>query len=99
MQRITHTDPMTSRKYEALQDGDQIIKIGPPEGLVDELNLPEPFATDLHNALHRRRIFTFKEASRNGALQGALQEALNLSAQRLTDTFANYEKEEVADHA
>jgi len=95
MQRIEHEED--GRKYEALQEGDQVMKVGPPEGLVDFL--PEPFATNLHNALFRRKIFTFKQASSNGALQGAINEALTLTAQRLSDEFAKFEKEEVAEHA
>ena len=42
------------RKYEALVEGDNTIIIGPPEGLVDEAGLSEPFATYLHNILHAR---------------------------------------------
>lgn len=95
MEKIEHTDPLTHRMYEALKNGDHILIIGPPEGLVDELGLPEPFATNLHNILYRRRIFTYTQASRNGVLQGALQEALTIDAQRLTEAFKNYETEEV----
>jgi hypothetical protein len=80
--------------YMALRDGENLMLIGPPEGLVDSLNLPEPFATNLHNVLFRRRIFTFTEASRGTALNGALQEALTLDAQRLTEAFLKFEKQE-----
>lgn len=93
--KIEHTDPLTHRIYEALQHGEDIMIIGPPEGLVDMLGLPEPFATNLHNILYRRRIFTYAQASRGNVLHGALQEALNIDAQRLTEAFKNYETEEV----
>lgn len=95
MEKIIHEDPLTHRRYDAFKNGDDILIIGPPEGLVDELGLPEPFATQLHNILHARRIFTYTQASRNHALQGALQEALTIDAQRLTEAFRKYETEEV----
>lgn len=95
MDRIEHTDTVTHRMYEGYKDGDEVIIIGPPEGLVDHLGLPEPFATNLHNSLYRRRIFTYTQASRNGALQGALQEALKIDAQRLAEAFSEFEKEAV----
>jgi len=95
MEKIEYTDPLTQRKYEALKNGGDTMIIGPPEGLVDELGLPEPFATNLHNILYRRRIFTYAQASRNNVLQGALQEALTIDAQRLTEAFRIYETEEV----
>lgn len=95
MEKIEYTDPVTHRKYEAFKNGDDVLIIGPPERLVDELELPEPFATNLHNILFRRHIFTYAQASRNGILQGALQEALTIDAQRLTEAFRKYETEEV----
>lgn len=95
MEAITDRDPVNGRLYSALKDGEEIMRLGPPEGLVDALGLPEPFATTLHNILFHRKIFTYKEASRGNILQGALQEALTLDAQRLTDAFLKYEKTEV----
>lgn len=71
------------------------IVIGPPEGLVDELGLPEPFATRLHNILYDRKIFNYKAASANGALKGALQDALSVDTQKLAEAFAKYEQETV----
>jgi hypothetical protein len=90
-----YKDPATGRLYKAHQDGEAVIPIGPPDGLVDSLNLPEPFATTLHNVLYQRGIFTFADAARPRALQGALQEALNLDVQRLAEAFSKFEKEEV----
>jgi hypothetical protein len=96
METIEYRDPQNGRLYEAMQDGDSMMIVGPPEGLVDAMNLPEPFATNLHNVLYRRRIFALKDITGNNrALLGALQEALNVDAQRLTEAFFNYEKEEV----
>jgi hypothetical protein len=95
MEKIEHRDH-NGRLYEAMRDGDQVIIIGPPEGLVDSLGLPEPFATNLHNILYRRGLRSYKDISKgHNSLVGALQEALNLDAQLLTEAFFKYEKEEV----
>ena len=86
------------RKQEAYIDGDAIIPIGPPIDLVDKLELPEPFATKLHNALHQRGILSYQGVVKNPkSVQGALQEVLNLDVQRLTEMFYRYEQE--AQHA
>ncbi len=92
MEKVEYKDPMNGRLYEAMQDGDRRVIVGPPEGLVDAMGLPEPIATNLHNALYRRRIFTYREAQHKG-IQGALQEALQLDVQRLTEVFLTYETE------
>lgn len=94
IQTIEFVDPVNGRHYEALQDGQMRIIKGPPEGLVDALELPEPFATRLHNILYTRRLFTSADVARNPmTLLGALQEALMLDVQKLTEAFINYEKE------
>lgn len=95
MQKIEHRDPLTGRLYEALSDGSALIIIGPPEGLVDAMHLPEPFATNLHNSLYNRHVFTFREAQNPKTIQGALQEALQIDVQKLTEIFLTYETEEV----
>src|SRR3990167_11457471 len=96
---MEHTNwkyPLTGRWYAVLEDGDARMVIGPPEELVDRLELPEPFATHLHNILHRRGIFTYQDATRkHQELAGALQEALNLDAQRLHEQYYHLQKEEV----
>jgi len=96
METTTWTNPENGRTYSVWKDGDQQIIIGPPQELVDHLELPEPFATRLHNALQRRGVLTFKDVqSHQRDLVGALQEALNLDAQRLTEAFYNLQKEEI----
>lgn len=82
------------RKYKAYKQGEDHLIVGPPEGLVDELGLPEPFATKLHNILYRRGLLGYADAVKqvNGLL-GALQEALGLDVQKLTEGFFMYEKE------
>ena len=87
------------RMYRTLSNGnpDMMIIVGPPEGLVDSLGLPEPFATNLHNALFRRGLFNMKTVSKNpGSLTGALQEVLRVDTQKLTEAFFQFENQEVS---
>ena len=90
MEKITHIDDK-GRKYIAWkgEHGMNII-IGPPEGVVDVLGLPEPFATKLHNVLFARNIMNQRDAGRPNALFGALQETLNIDVQRLNEAFFRY---------
>lgn len=82
------------RKYEVYADEDKSIPIGPPEHVVDALKLPEPFATRLHNILHQRGLFTYADVARQPqSLQGALQEALSIDVQVLTEAYWKYEQE------
>jgi hypothetical protein len=87
---------LSGRKYLAhVSPDDQgsggYVVIGPPEGLVDELGLPEPFATNLHNVLYARHIFTYHDIANMKTAIGVLQEALSIDAQRLAETFAKFE--------
>lgn len=85
------------RKYRAYVSPDEQMGayavIGPPEGLVDELGLPEPFATRLHNILYERGIMSAKDASRPNAIAGALQEAYQVDAQKIVERYFLVEKE------
>ena len=93
MEKITHIDDK-GRKYIAWKGelGMNII-IGPPEGVVDVLGLPEPFATNLHNVLFARGIMNQRDASRPNALLGALQEALSIDVQRLNEAYFRYKQD------
>lgn len=87
------------RKYKAYVSPDHqsgaFVIVGPAEGLVDELKLPEPFATRLHNALYERGIINAKDASRKPKdVTGALQEALSVDAQMLVEMYHKFEKEQ-----
>ena len=91
---------LNGRKYLAYispdeQRGAHVI-IGPKEGLVDSLGLPEPIATNLHNALYDRKLFSYSDivANQRNAV-GALQEVLNLDAQRLVQAFFEFENEKI----
>lgn len=82
------------RKYRAISDGtSNSIVIGPPEGLVDIY--PEPFATNLHNILYARGLYTYRDVQkRPKELIGALQEAMTLDAQKLQELYFSYSQEE-----
>lgn len=88
------------RKYmayvspEAGVPGAMVI-IGPPEGLVDTLGLPKDFSDRLHNILFRRKLYTYNDISKPGAANGAMQEALELDAQKLAEAFSKFETEPV----
>ena len=88
---------VSGRKYLAHvspdeQEGAYVI-IGPPAGLVDEFGLPEPFATNLHNVLYSRHIFTYHDVANAKTAIGVLQEALSIDAQRLAEIFSKFETE------
>lgn len=95
MEQAEWVDPKNDRKYRVYRDGTgNDIIVGPPEGMVDTLKLPEPFATTLHNILYDRGLFNSAAVSKDPrALIGALQEAMNLDVQRLTEAFWKYEQE------
>lgn len=69
------------------------IPVGPPD-VVDDLGLPEPIATRLHNQLHSRGLWNYSDVrKRPGAVQGALQSALQVDVQMLAEAFQRYEQE------
>jgi len=88
---------LDGRKYLAYispdeQSGAHVI-IGPHEGLVDSLGLPEPFATTLHNVLYDRRIFNYDDISKRGVAVGIIQELMGLDAQKLVEAYFNFGNE------
>ena len=89
MERVEHV--RGGRKYSALSDGANVIIEGPPEGLVDEMGFPEPMATNLHNALFERGMLKYEDVVRRPReLQGALQEALQIDIQKLTEAYFRF---------
>lgn len=90
---------LNGRKYKALVSPDEqqgaYVVLGPPEGLVDELGLSEPLATRLHNILYERGILTAKDATQRNAVLGALQEALQVDAQKIVETFFRFSTETI----
>ena len=83
------------RKYMAFVSPDEqngaYVVIGPPDGLMESLGVPEPFATTLHNILFDRKLFTYKDIVANQKIAvGALQEALNIDAQKLVQAYFTF---------
>ena len=93
MDKITHIDEK-GRKYSAFSNGEgKIIIVGPPEGLVDDLQLPEPIATRLHNILFERNILNYESAIKwQNNIVGILQEVLQIDVQNLIGAFYKFEK-------
>lgn len=90
MNKTARTDEK-GRISECLIDEESGMKviIGPPAGLVDRW--PEPFATRLHNILYARGILTYEDVTKNPKeLQGALQEALEIDAQTLSQLYYEF---------
>lgn len=59
-----------------------------PQAVVDELGLPEPQATRLHNQLHARGIWTAREArKRTSDIFGALQAAFNTDVTAVLNAY------------
>ena len=93
MKKVTYKDGK-GRLYQVslpddVPDSEAIkgIPIGPPD-VVDVLGLPEPLATRLHNELHRRGLWNHREIRRRpGALTGALQAALRVDFQMLSNAY------------
>ena len=81
------------RNQEAYSEGELNIPIGPPERVVDVLGLPEPFATNLHNELHRRNLLTYADVMKSPqSAQGALQAVLMLDVQKLVEAYYKFER-------
>lgn len=69
------------------------IPLGPPDA-VDFLELPEPFATRLHNNLYDRGLYRASDVRKNPqALFGALQSALRVDIHLLMQAYAEAEME------
>src|SRR3972149_2245827 len=96
MEQKIFMDGLTGRKSVVWADSSGVeemhIIIGPPEGLVESLCLPEPFATRLHNILCERGLLNYKDVAKNQkVLLGALQEALELDVQKLAEAYFKFE--------
>lgn len=60
--------------------------VGPPD-VVEVLGLPEPVATEVHNALHDRGVLTTADAKRPGIVFGALQAALKMDQFKIISAY------------
>lgn len=73
-------------------DAEMGIPIGPPD-VVDELGLPEPFATRLHNMLFDYQLWNIQEVrKKRKILFHLLQRALKIDVQILMDAFRELER-------
>lgn len=82
------------RLYETMQSGDHVLIVGPHEGLVDELGLPEEAATRLHNILYRRKLYNYTQVSKHPQeVFGAIQEFYALDVQKVVEAFYRFEQE------
>ena len=78
---------------EGADNVDLGIDLGPPN-FTGSLDLPEPFATKLHNQMYDRGLFTLDDLRRRPReVQAALQSALRLDAATIVNAYAEAEKE------
>ncbi len=68
------------------------VPVGPPD-VVDELGLPEPFATRLHNNLFRHQLWTIKEVRKKPkTLFNALQVTMKTDVHALMAAYMDLER-------
>ena len=67
------------------------VLVGPPD-VVDSLELPEEIKTRLHNELFYRGIWSPREARDANQLLGAVQAALGVDAQLLSQAYSKLRK-------
>lgn len=99
MRELDYTDGEGRRWRVALPDGApdeeaaQGIIVGPPP-VADALGIAEPWATRLHNELHRRGLYRLVDVRRRpGDVQGALQAMLKLDAQAIMTQYELLERQ------
>lgn len=65
--------------------------LGPPD-VVDSLDLPEYFATRLHNILYEKELWSMKEIRKQkGALRGVIQSLYKVDVQTLEYAYQQSE--------
>lgn len=78
---------------EGVDNVDLGIPVGPPEFL-DFLDMPEPFATRLHNQMFDRKLFTLRDLQkRSNEVQAALQSAFRIDVASIVQAYHESEKE------
>lgn len=100
MKKVTYTDPK-GRKYLRLVENNQEeemyqygINIGPPEDIVDGLGFPDDLATELHNQLFQRQLWSIKEVRKNPrAIFAALQAVFGVNQQMIVNAYMLYDQE------
>lgn len=99
MRELDYTD-YRGRKYRVLLADDmadseaaQGVHLGPLD-VVDGLDLPEPYATRLHNELHRRKLYRVRDIrARGNELVLAVQCAFKVDAQQLSEQYTLIERD------
>lgn len=99
VKELDYTD-YRGRKYRVLITDDMEdsqaadgVHLGPLD-VVDSLDLPEPYATRLHNELHRRKLYRVKDIrARGNELVSALQATFKVDAQLIAEQYALIERD------
>lgn len=98
MRQVEYTDERGRKYLVRLPDGvpdedaSKGIPIGPPD-IVDELELPEPLATRLHNLLFRNKLWSATEVRKQPELlASALRSALRVDVQELMQAYIDLER-------
>ncbi len=98
MRELDYTDEIGRTWRVALPDGVPAedaplgVPIGPPP-VADVLGLPEPWATRLHNELHRRGLYRLRDVQlRPQEVQAALQAACRLDVVAIVNAYAELER-------
>lgn len=98
MRLLDYTDERGRRWRVALpedapdSDAARGALIGPPP-VADDIGLPEPQATRLHNELHRRGLYRLRDVQRRPQdVQAALMAALGLDMQRIAQAYQALEQ-------
>ena len=80
--KVLVPDDATPEKY---QYG---IMVGPPPDLVEDLKVPEPFATRFHNQLYYRGLLTYVDVvKRKDDLFTAWQASLSVDTETILEGF------------
>jgi hypothetical protein len=80
---------------EGVDNVDLGVPIGPPE-FTDFLNLPEPFATRLHNQFFNRKLFTLQDLQkRPQEIQAALMSAMRVDMSTIMRAYKEAEQETI----
>jgi len=98
MRQVDYEDER-GRKYRVMlpwevpeSEAHKGVPIGPPD-VVDELGLPEPFATNLHNQLFNQQLWNINIIrKRPNILFGVLQRVLKVDVHRLMEAYGQLEK-------
>jgi hypothetical protein len=100
MKKVEYIDHK-GRKYLRLVDNDESeemfqygINVGPPEDITDGLGMTDELATELHNQLYQRGLWSIKEINQNPKFVfAALQATFRINQQMIVNAYLKYEQE------